>query len=567
MKITASEKGIEASGKIRGQKGNAGISEDGIVELGLDIKVAEIGISTDYGGSIIVGFAGQKIVWGLEGGRLLIKFGGIFEVEVEARDCVVTETKKIAGQIVASRTYPDPGCKLPEPPEPAPTQPNLPPPQGDGTEQLGEGIAWVFVNGQMDHSFLFDVQYYPGIFLVSTSSQTITVEGPEELVDGKLDLSKCIANNQYKSSKVLVSGEAPKSWYDQGVFGSRVTKSTCLNSSSLWVFPPGGGYARMYTFNDCATTSDEREPSHFSGTGGTGTQGVILHGEQSVIKAYILKYNSDQVKQRNYSTEILQVSKVLPRKVLPRKVLPSAGNRPPMPQDCCESLKADIEDIKTVLATKEMLAKKLTFPWRTRIAGGTGNEIIEDYPNLLRAIAQQIDHLGIHPPKLSVKDLNNAIAGDQGLENQFPSATQGFEALMAQIWDVNGDVDTLTNFLYRLSWLCVQQSMNLARLSGDIKAIKEMCGGECEPVEATLTTPFNISAGTENSTRGKGFAKKGGDKIDNRIDLNTEKATEELLPDFLRVRDNNLVIERFSGNKDIFDLLAIIILKLEKLNS
>ncbi|MEK0186494.1 hypothetical protein [Microcoleus anatoxicus] len=566
MKITASEKGIEASGKIRGQKGNAGISEDGIVELGLDIKVAEIGISTDYGGSIIVGFAGQKIVWGLEGGRLLIKFGGIFEVEVEARDCVVTETKKIAGQIVASRTYPDPGCKFPpEPtptPDPDPTPTPIPAPYGEKPP-------------------LLPPPYYPKgtkkfcKIAVSVERKSFSWEGdyngdpPYQFGDNNSWIST--VNGGYDENNILTGTVS----YKKDIFHLNLVESN----------PGPYNYRIKNEFNLIIPVDpypDRINPYHYGKleVRFIGGESFELKGDEQLIYDYLQARHhsiSGQVAPNGYWDFYEYVNTVeckitantcVPKIKQPSQFpSPSPGNRPPMSQTCCEALKADIEDIKTVLATKEMLAKKLTFPWRTRIAGGTGNEIIEDYPNLLRAIAQQIDHLGIHPPKLSVKDLNNAIAGDQGLENQFPSATQGFEALMAQIWDVNGDVDTLTNFLYRLSWLCVQQSMNLARLSGDIKAIKDMCGGECEPVEATLTTPFNISAGTENSTRGKGFAKKGGDKIDNRIDLNTEKATEELLPDFLRVRDNNLVIERFSGDKDIFDLLTIIILKLEKLNS
>lgn len=236
-----------------------------------------------------------------------------------------------------------------------------------------------------------------------------------------------------------------------------------------------------------------------------------------------------------------------------------------MPESCCESLKADIEDIKSVLATKEMLAKKLTFPWRLRMPGGEGDEIITDYPNLARCIAQMIDHLGIHPPKLSIKDINNAIAGDQSINNQFPSATQGFEALMAQVWDANADVDTLTNFLYRLSWLCVQQSMNLAVVSSDIQCIKDMVGGRTKPGTATLVTPFNIGAGVnESSTKGKGFG-KGSGGIDQKIDVNTELSTESLLPDFLKIRENPVVIETFDGDKDVVDMLSMLILKVETL--
>lgn len=53
------------------------------------------------------------MTWGREGGTIHLGVGG-FEVDVEARDCIVTETKSIFGQVVAQRSYPDPGCKSPE---------------------------------------------------------------------------------------------------------------------------------------------------------------------------------------------------------------------------------------------------------------------------------------------------------------------------------------------------------------------------------------------------------------------------------------------------------------------
>lgn len=499
-KVEVSEKGVKASGAIGRQKGSVGITETGI-ELAINVGVGKLGISTDYGGGVVVEFAGQKIVWGREGGYIKYSVLGL-ELLIEARDCVVVETRKIAGRIVDSHTYPDPGCKLPEPPKP----PGGNPPPGSS---LPPGVL---SPADIDKAMSFSSCEHICVILhnhFETNWNDPYVTGTEGI---------CFKPRQVKNSATgKLTNETVTSWESE--FVNELWDDEIKNSLSAW----------------------DEDFKKFS------------------IGSSLDYYTMPDDTRAKCFPETAPPSPPSP---------PSAGNRPPMPETCCEllSLSADIEDIKTVLATKEMLAKKLSFPWRTRIAGGTGTEIIEDYPNLLRALAQMVDHLGIHPPKLSVKDLNNAIAGDQGLENQFPSATQGFEALMSQIWDVNGDVDTLTNFLYRLSWLCVQQSMNLARLSGDIKAIKDMIGGECESTETTLTTPFNIAAGTEKTTKGEGFAKKGS-KIDSRIDINTEKATEELLPDFLRVRDNDLVIERFSGTKDLFDLLLIIILKLERLTS
>jgi hypothetical protein len=245
---------------------------------------------------------------------------------------------------------------------------------------------------------------------------------------------------------------------------------------------------------------------------------------------------------------------------------PSPPNTPPEPMDkaCC----AMLSEVHQVLAAREMLKGKCTFPWRLRMPGGQGDETIKDYANFLRALAQEIDHLGIHPPKLYIQDNNNAQEGDQTVDIQYPSATSAFEAMMKQVWDDNADGDTRTNFLYRLAWLGIQNSEMTLKLSAKVHALCEAFGVETEVDTATFPVPFNTAAGVkEKSTRGQGFGKNKGGEIDKSIDANTELAVEKLLPDFLKCRDNQVLIERYSGNKDMMDMLSLILMQVEKLNS
>lgn len=115
------------------------INREGGGAIEINIGIASIGVTTDYGGAISLGIAGQEVTWGREGGTIHIGIGG-FAVDVEARDCIVTETKSIFGQIVAQRSYPDPGCKLPDPPKPPPQPQGEVPPEGleipDGPEMI-----------------------------------------------------------------------------------------------------------------------------------------------------------------------------------------------------------------------------------------------------------------------------------------------------------------------------------------------------------------------------------------------------------------------------------------------
>ncbi|WP_293305765.1 hypothetical protein [Microcoleus sp. PH2017_22_RUC_O_B] len=244
---------------------------------------------------------------------------------------------------------------------------------------------------------------------------------------------------------------------------------------------------------------------------------------------------------------------------------PPPPNSPPTKMDkaCC----AMLSEVHQVLATREMLKGKCTFPWRLRMPGGQGEEIIKDYANFLRALAQEIDHLGIHPPKLYIQDNNNAAEGDQTVDIQYPSATSAIEAMMKQVWDDNADGDTRTNFLYRLAWMGIQNSEMTLKLSAKVHALCEAFGVETEVDTATFPVPFNTAAGVkEKNTRGQGFGKNKGE-IDKSIDANTELAVERLLPDFLKCRENQVLIERFSGNKDMMDILALILTHVEKLNS
>ncbi|MEG3900163.1 MULTISPECIES: hypothetical protein [unclassified Microcoleus] len=561
-------KGTGATTATRGtgrSGGTVGATPTGI-ELGLNVGIGQLGISTDYGGGIVIGIGGQKIVWGREGGKIHYNFGGL-EVIVEARDCVVVETRKMWGQVVGRHVYPDPGCK-PEPPST---------PSTGGTTNKNLGLPAEEVT-----PFLEDNKCYHVVFLWHAYIQN----------EFKWEPDPNIFQRASTASDIHGGGV----WINnQNRFYAKVDKALPYERTPAYIEfhdPPSVPLSQAYlypnefkkykaNFKAWASINGKLQ-IHIPG-GYKYNEQILMPWDLFNTGAYIKNY----IQQWRPAGQIWDLSAYeipcnyfssgtpgLPKKIgIPQSFIPSpsAGNQPPMPESCCEALAADIEDIKEVLACKEILAGKMTFPWSWRMPGGQGEEIIMDYPNLLRAIAQQIDHLGIHPPKLSIKDINNAIAGDQSLTNQFPSVTQAFEALMAQVWDANADVDTLTNFLYRLAWLSVQQSFNLAQVTGTVESLKDMIGGETEPTETTLTTPFNIAAGTgaKEMPPGKGFGKQANESnaIDNRINANTEMSTEAMLPKFLKIRENPILVDTFTGKQDIFDILMLIRMDLEKLKN
>lgn len=544
-------RGTGATGATRGMGRTEGVvgRSSGGIELGLKVGgIGQLGISTDYGGGIVVGIFGQKIVWGREGGNIHYNFGGL-EVIVEARDCVVVETRKIFGQVTGRHVYPDPGCKQPKLPDTA------------STKRPGVGSKLEELPGFDNNCLYYVIWLQHGRATRIIFNKSLVKTGEHEYYR----LGTWTSTGDVLRVENLEIGYFSPGyieWHDYPTRSDRAGYAINSNEGFAQIVGPGVQSPGIIEGDNAITFAN-------------GASGYLYNygdGIKNWIKYWVApdaawEFSVVKISCRNSNQPPTYLTPKTPSSNLPS---PSAGNQPPMPESCCEALAADIEDIKEVLACKEILAGKMTFPWSWRMPGGQGEEIIMDYPNLLRAIAQMIDHLGIHPPKLTIKDINNAIAGDQSINNQFPSATQAFEATMAQIWDANADVDTLTNFLYRLSWLCVQQSMNLARLSGDVQALKDMLGGATELVESSITTPFNIGAGvTEAPTKpGKGLGgQQKGKNIDRRIEANTEVSTESLLPDFLRIRENPIMVEQFSGDKDVMDMLSIIILKLESLQN
>jgi hypothetical protein len=594
--IGGGDRSVTVSGNERG------------VTVGINVGIAEVGITTDYGGGGKIGFGGQSVTWGLEGGKIQMGIAG-FELIVEARNCVVTEVKKIAGMTVSSRTYPDPGCKdvEPKPPE-KPKQPEVPQdlspiiPVGLDENVFGYVLCnkirkWkreiVFTGGSFygkktgildpgDFYSFTDIKitgkipdpvpayvggFWPPFTVESTDSveasymETYQSYGGVTVQLGDWVVNPSLATTKYKD-------RSRYSQYSFGVFqpfpnrGSIFTvalNSTfeileSLNVPGRGEWPPGSGNFLIYYATGTPETS------------------FCLYGELPLIRDWIIQENkkpSAMFVGQGYDynqirvAEIVKVGKQSP--VNP----PRGGNRPPMNSSCCKEVLADLEDLKEVFAVEEMLKGQCSFPWRLRMPGGQGEEKIYDYANYLRALAQEIDHLGIHPPKLFIQDINNAQEGDQIIDLKFPSATSAFEALMKQVWDDNADGDTRTNFLYRLAWLAIQNQEATIKLSAKVHAIADALGIELESDTAKFPVPFNIGAGIQQkSTKGQGFGKETKQpQIDSRIDINSELATESLLPEFLKCRENEVLIERFSGNKDIMDMLSLILFHLEKLNS
>lgn len=534
----------------------------GGVTVGINVGIAEVGITTDYGGGGKIGFGGQSITWGLEGGKIQMGIAG-FELIVEARNCVVTETKKIAGMVVATRTYPDPGCEKEEKEQKQPVQRPPSSPNGKPLEKICENGKYVLAT-VFDKSLQGAGWYYPLWALPQGQTSDYWILRIDEAIQ--------FMNANYGPPADFILGfdNYFTNWNNR-------TQQEGWNKKTFTMPGYNGGniYNGQYYLGAWYWVNEANPiPRKISGAGGEIRRFALI--EMSYSRELYFYKNAPMIIGNHFgagaSVDVQwKIIDVLPPPecpYVPPKPNPvEGGNRPPMNSSCCKEILADLEDLKEVFAVEEMLKGECSFPWRLRMPGGQGEEKIYDYANYLRALAQEMDHLGIHPPKLFIKDNNNAQEGDQTVDIKFPSATSAFEALMKQVWDDNADGDTRTNFLYRLAWLAIQNQEATIKLSAKIHAIADALGIELEVDTAKFPVPFNVGAGIEKkSTRGQGFGKPQ-PQIDSRIDINSELATESLLPQFLKCRENEVLIERFSGDKDIMDMLSLILLHVEKLNS
>ena len=170
IKFDPMQQEVEISRRMgRGSTQTITVSRES-AEAGINLGFGSIRITTDYGGAISLGIGGQEITWGREGGRISFGIGG-FEVYVEARNCVVVETKSIFGQIVAQRSYPDPGCKLPDPP--IPPEPPEPPqsPNGIDPTTITDTKNGYILLGQYHYSVVYS--YKNPWFPKETEKETI----------------------------------------------------------------------------------------------------------------------------------------------------------------------------------------------------------------------------------------------------------------------------------------------------------------------------------------------------------------------------------------------------------
>ena len=531
-------------------------------EAGIEINlgIAKIGATTDFGGAISLGIAGQEVTWGREGGTIHIGIGG-FAVDVEARDCIVTEVKSIFGIIVAQRSYPDPGCELPEPFVPPEQEPPPPPDGDDGTNRLKTGLAWVFCKGRTNYSNVFNVPGYPTVFLKNEGYSERTITSSDYTLDqnGRIDTTKCREIAKAYIQTTVVSGEPPPEWYQTTIgnllsTGNRVTSSNSLIQTTA-------GPVRLYEFFTYQSTRFVKNPPGYNAVLPRGGRGWMFHGDQVGIKAYIQKYNADAAKTATTTTELLQVIKVIPIGLQkpPAPLLPT-GNKPPM-KDCCDDIRDMLEDIKEAYAVDRILKDK--FPVSNAFMApecDTASQTqAKNFYEILQCLFRMLAHGLIFEPRVLIKDADAAKAGDQEFKARYLNATGWASAVAEALMEVKDDGNVSTNMDIRNSFASTQTMVGLADAIYKLEAVIDMLGVEVIPKMETVETPFNVQIQI-----GKGF----GDGNERQIDLNQDEATEKLLPTLLQTKKNKIkTIDIHPRSRSIKEILENIEANLPGINN
>ncbi|MEG4863654.1 MULTISPECIES: hypothetical protein [unclassified Microcoleus] len=511
-------------------------TEGGSIEV--DLGFASVGATTDYGGAISVGLLGQEIVWGREGGTIHIGIGG-FAVDVEARDCIVTETKSIFGQIVAQRSYPDPGCKLPDPPTPTPTPTPTPGPDGGIDLPNTEDIGWVIFN--MRELYYLPYARIPGYD--NTTIRTASNIKEKDRTASSLPFKLVSTKNRYNALDYTIEqGTAIhtlQTYTTTGTFGN-------MSISACQKYPP-----YTYGFDFVAA---------FYGKVGTIKQFIELN-KQNTDAAIADRLTNSIHTSRSFFFYIptLFIPLTPSKPTAPKPFLPT-GNKPPM-KDCCEDVLDMLEDIKEAYAVDRILKDKFPVS-NVFMAPGcdpASQTIAKNFYEILQCLFRTLAHGMIFEPRVSIKDGDAAKAGDQPVETKYLNATGWASAIAEALLEVKDDGNVSTNMDIRNAFAVTQTMVGLSDAIYRLNALLDSIGVELIPVVETVDTPYNLQIQI-----GKGF----GEGNERQIDLNTDEATEKLLPELLKVKTNKIkTVETHPRSRSIKDILESIESNLPTINN
>lgn len=523
---TASTEGtISAEGNIGKNKTSGSIDSEEIWNLGIDFKVGGLGITNDYGGAITISIAGQSITWGREGGKIHYDLGG-FEVIVEARDCVVTETKLIMGIEVASHTYPDPGCKLPEeepePPEPPPSPSN---PTNKPLYRNCNGGRWVLTH----EVYMTDSKSFKLFPIEEALTRRAAASEPTPERHAAADLAAYHWNGRSDWIKKSFPNKSPRrelvgnwNWVSPSNqlprFGSDIRTS---NRLAAWIEISSERYLYFYP----EANIDDAQTSFMAG---------VFHSYSYVVVDVILD------------------PPVCPNGELKPQPFLRPGVPPQIKNDCCEEILDSLDDLKDVLHVDFFKKEKFPVPSYLLAPGVDPSKttVANNYYNLFQKLFQALAHSTIVSPKIDIQDADAVKEGDQPINSEYLSATGWAEAITKMLYEIVDDGNVGTNMDIRTGVTVTQLLVAVADLSYKVDCIIDCIGVTTKRSKGEVETSYNLVVEGDNT---KGFDPK---KANQKLDLNSDISTDKLLSSLLRTRKNPIVKEEIHPKSPtLFEIL------------
>ncbi len=214
-----------------------------------------------------------------------------------------------------------------------------------------------------------------------------------------------------------------------------------------------------------------------------------------------------------------------------------------MNEDCCRMTAALYE----VFAVDEILSNGIKFPNRLIAAGAKDYSDVFNYLDFLSLIVREIDHLGIHPHEVTIKDVDPGTPGDQKISAEFINATAWAQSLMENSLKNDGEADARLNLQIRLARLLLQTFVSSVAAKYKADAIADFLGVPTQEFAAKPSVPFDITLGQRQV---KGFGTQSSDK--DKIEKLSNKKVVELLDRFLRESKQDVVCERFDEREQSF---------------
>ncbi len=263
---------------------------------------------------------------------------------------------------------------------------------------------------------------------------------------------------------------------------------------------------------------------------------ISSDGDSSGGAAYAPHYQGDTNTQFK-----LLYRKVLRGREEKGKPPGNIGKKSPKTMDkkCCKMIK----EIHEALAVRELNQEGFQIPGRLIAPNASQSVKADNYLKILALQCQIQDHLGVHPFKASLSDANAAKTGKQKVEAQLVSGTAAMQKIVELLLENKGDAAARLNLQVR-SAIIQAQILNAVTIAAQsIKSLVSFVGMPIKEKLSYIAMPFDPSLGARQP---KGFDPK---KASQKIKVNTEAATEEILPKFLKSAEQPYVYEGYDGKQ------------------